>query len=544
MLKAKIRSVFHHRALWAVALAAALLAVMFTVVWALSIGTYDQCSNDLGTGYTAGDLGCRWINGNLQHNNSTYTEGDATVQRVWLTDFVPGSTHSITLKYGTTKGGTHAYDFLTTWDWSEDWILLDDRCQDITGCTTASEDTLDIPQDPNVPDAFEPSAPGDRQFVMRGGTLLSATTPVVVSGNYVGDPNWGGDSETIIIVTFQVDSSGAMCPTKGGVTTCDVALWFGAHVAMTAQWTPVDGRSGAGGISGSPYHVALDQVDGASVGQRDNQMQSEAIIPNGTIIIIKDATPKDGFDFWFNLNGGVSFTETFGLDNDGVPVNPPPGYPVAGTYPVSRTFSLPQGAYTAAELYRDTNESLWAWLFTNLICVDPTANTTVNLLTATANIALASGETVVCTFYNEQGTLAVELESLSATAEGANATVAWQTVSERDVKGFNVYRAASPGGAWTKLNANMIPAKAPGSLGAGSYAWADAGLSAGATYFYQLESISLSDVTKLHEPVSVTIAGPTAVQLSSLSAVATAWPFAAAGLAALGGLALARLKRR
>ena len=43
-----------------------------------------------------------WINGNLQSNNSIYFEGDATVQRVWLTDLAPGSTHTLTLKYGTT----------------------------------------------------------------------------------------------------------------------------------------------------------------------------------------------------------------------------------------------------------------------------------------------------------------------------------------------------------------------------------------------------------------------------------------------------------
>ena len=118
----------------------------------VSIGTYDQCSNDQGTGYTSGDTGCRWINGNLQSNNSAYTEGDATVQRVWLTDYAPGSSHTVTFKYGTTKGGKHAYDFLTTWNWSEGWITLADRCQDITGCTTAGETTLDIPQDPNVPE--------------------------------------------------------------------------------------------------------------------------------------------------------------------------------------------------------------------------------------------------------------------------------------------------------------------------------------------------------------------------------------------------------
>jgi len=56
-----------------------------------------------------------------------------------LTGFVPGTRHTITFKYETTKGGKHAYDFLTTWDWSEDWIVLADHCQTITGCTTAGE---------------------------------------------------------------------------------------------------------------------------------------------------------------------------------------------------------------------------------------------------------------------------------------------------------------------------------------------------------------------------------------------------------------------
>ncbi len=144
----------------------------------LNVGTYDQCANDdnsvpPGTGYTSGsDLGCQWINGNLQSNTAYYAEGDATVQRVWLTDFTPGP-HTLTLQYGTTKGGKHAYDFLTTWNWSEDWIVEADRCQGITGCVAAAgtENGLDIPEDPNVPNSFEPSAPGDRQFVMRGATL-------------------------------------------------------------------------------------------------------------------------------------------------------------------------------------------------------------------------------------------------------------------------------------------------------------------------------------------------------------------------------------
>ena len=76
-----------------------------------AVQSYDQCSNDQGDGYPSGDTGCRWINGNLQSNDSIYAEDDATVQRVYLTGLPPGS-HSMKFSYGTTKGGKHAYDYL------------------------------------------------------------------------------------------------------------------------------------------------------------------------------------------------------------------------------------------------------------------------------------------------------------------------------------------------------------------------------------------------------------------------------------------------
>src|SRR4030095_5551062 len=220
-----------------------------------------------------GDTGCRWINGNLQSNNSKYFEDDSTVQRVWVTGFEPNTEHTITLKYGTTKAGKHAYDFLTTWDCSENWIVDADRCQDISGFASSVDDFMDIPEDPNVPDSFEfCDVAGDRQFVMRGGTLDNATTPTIASGTY------GGDSETVITVDFTVAGSGSMCSTKQGVTTCSVALWFGAHVASQADWGQ---GTGAGSIQGSPYHVALaaiDNVDQTQGGGRDNQMQSNTIV--------------------------------------------------------------------------------------------------------------------------------------------------------------------------------------------------------------------------------------------------------------------------
>ncbi|HEY4516434.1 MAG TPA: hypothetical protein VJG64_00645 [Candidatus Paceibacterota bacterium] len=347
-----------------------------------AIGTYDQCSNDdqnNGDGYLTGDTGCRWTFGNLQPNNSKYFEHDATVQRVWLDGFVPGSEHTITLKYGTTKGGKHAYDFLTEWDHSETWITLGDRCQDIDGCETASEDELAIPLDPNALG----KETANRVFTMRGGIMSSASVPAIVSGDY------SGDSETVTTITFDVANSGDMCTTKGNVTSCGVALWFGAHVSAQEDWGV--GQS-AVNISGAPYHVALDAIDGDAVGQRDNQMLAATVVQNSSITIIKNAVPEGPQDFSFTTTGtGLS---PFSLDDDG-----------DVTLSNTQTFSgLASGIYTVSE------GAVAGWSLTGTAaCADATTNSTINLATGVATINLAAGEDVTCTFVNElqQGSLQI-----------------------------------------------------------------------------------------------------------------------------------------
>ena len=318
----------------------------------VSIGLYDQCSNNTGTGYTSGDAGCRWINGSIGPSNSYYPEGDGTIQRVWLTGYTPSSSHTVTFEYGTTKAGKHAYDFLTRWDWSENWVTDADRCQDIdkngVNCELASEtQSVTIPHDPNIPTNWESNqGPGARTFTIRGGTITSLTTPALVSGNY------GIDSETGITVSFSVASSGYMCPTSGpDAGTCGVVIWFGAHVAKSLNWIVENGTTGAGTISGNPYHVALAAIDGDASGRRDNQMKATEAF--GTITIVKDAIPNSAQNFQFNLNHETT-NAGFLLDDDADP-----------TLPNSKTFlSIPTGLYTASELNIPSG-----WELTGISCV-------------------------------------------------------------------------------------------------------------------------------------------------------------------------------
>ena len=353
-----------------------------------AVDAYDQCSNDLGTGYTTGDTGCRWINGAINSANSTYYEGDSTVQRVSLKGFAPSSSHTVTFTYGTTKAAKHAYDFLTTWNASENPITLADRCDGITGCTSATDATSTIPVDSNAEGldvAF-----GSRLMTIRGGTISSVSVPALVSGSY-----GGGDSETSITVSFTVPASGPMCSTSGGgpnaITSCGVALFFGAHVAKGADWIPEDGFGGAGSIHGSPYHVAVTALDGSSIGQRDNQMSAGAI--PSSITIRKQTEPNGSTQpFSFTVTGN-NYTG-FSLTDDGM--NTQSVQPKNNN---SKTYTITEGTVTD-------------WTLSGISCENNNASTTITTDLANRKVTIVldtdAGTAVDCTYTNTESVPAPE----------------------------------------------------------------------------------------------------------------------------------------
>jgi hypothetical protein len=79
----------------------------------------------------------------------------------------------------------------------------------------------------------------------------------------------------------------------------------------------------------------------------------------------------------------------------------------------------------------------------------------------------------------------------------------------------------------------------PGGTQGASYSYEDPILSAGQTYWYWLEDVSLSGATTLHGPVNATVQAPTAVTVGALlaSPATGAAPLAGALLALLAPLA-------
>ena len=80
------------------------------------------------------------------------------------------------------------------------------------------------------------------------------------------------------------------------------------------DWAP---DTGASSFNGSSFHVRITEFDGGSVGNRDNQMSADAVRPNGTITIVKDAVPNDTQNFKFTLqNTTTGASQNFTLDDD------------------------------------------------------------------------------------------------------------------------------------------------------------------------------------------------------------------------------------
>jgi hypothetical protein len=246
-----------------------------------SVSEYSQCANGSPPGTTTA---CpqNWINGILNPNNSGYHEDQNTAQRLFL-DLPrngPTTSRKIILKYLARKGqggvGNHAYDSLGQWNYTQ---TTADRCQGVTAanCPGGAESTKTIPVDNTVvadsngagsSTAGHELPDANRYMSMFGGVIDSVTAPVH------DNPSGSGDDYASVTVTYHVTS-----------TPAKVELLFGGHLAASAGTRGWGGPAnvGAAFINGGPYHIKLTQVDNSSVGNRDNQIMSGAILPIGTV---------------------------------------------------------------------------------------------------------------------------------------------------------------------------------------------------------------------------------------------------------------------
>lgn len=98
---------------------------------------------------------------------------------------------------------------------------------------------------------------------------------------------------------------------------------------------------------------------------------------------------------------------------------------------------------------------------------------------------------------------AVDLLSFDALRKPRKAILSWETASELNNVGFNIYRSGFEDGILKKRNAEIIPAEALGSTMGAVYEFTDKPLKPWKTYFYWLETVDTKGNTTLSDPIKV-----------------------------------------
>jgi len=97
----------------------------------------------------------------------------------------------------------------------------------------------------------------------------------------------------------------------------------------------------------------------------------------------------------------------------------------------------------------------------------------------------------------------VSLAYFSAEANGNHIVITWNTLSEDDTAGFNLWRAQAEGGEYVKINPDIIPSIG-GASSEAEYIYDDMPSTVGA-YYYQLEEIDDKGLSTFYGPVSQAI---------------------------------------
>jgi hypothetical protein len=187
------------------------------------------------------------------------------------------------------------------------------------------------------------------------------------------------------------------------------------------------------------------------------------------------------------------------------------GYTFPVTYPVANTGWTPIGA----PVQYGTGMPVQ-------VAVDPGVDTAIffalEIIGAGMNGAVYEAAPFSGTFSGQASagialsSAAIDLLSFSVDSVNNNAVVTWETGSEVDTAGFNIYRNTG-NDLSVKVNTALIPSQ--GGPGSGAvYELVDTGVKAGGKYFYTLEEVETNNNKNQFGPLGITITPELSPRLS------------------------------
>ena len=247
-------------------------------------------------------------------------------------------------------------------------------------------------------------------------------------------------------VDLEIRADDVLCP-DGLSPSPDGVLQFGLRFSLDETDNYPPGEDCAGALAFCPYTIGTDT----------NCPSQGGVNANGC---------ADKVDI-----GSLPLTDTFTCDNEGVPEEYKIG--ILGFEPLTDPSlacpTQPSGDYAFSMISGEMAD--------NCFCL-------YGVITEVA----------------ETG---VSLNHISAALVEKAVEISWETASEVNNLGFNLYRGLSAAGPKEKLNQDFIPSQVIGSTSGARYTYLDRDLLEGGNYFYWLESIDLSGGTRLYGPVNI-----------------------------------------
>ena len=252
-------------------LSIAIVVMLMALVLPVSalVVDFKQCAND-DNPTPPGE--CHWITSILQQSNSEYSENMAVGQRFIVTDIPTTSdnVHSLTFSTMATKGGAHGYDFLVSWNQSNDPEIVMNPCGEAIGPPNSLQATCNallgaysvektLPDDPFISkdgstqqriDAYE-ALYGDRTLIIYGNQGISNVQVEILghsqSGDYTSPISNGGDTGSNSYVDYKITWTS---------TSSQIMIQTAGHTAVGGDGSGLSWGTGlgSGAISGGSWH--------------------------------------------------------------------------------------------------------------------------------------------------------------------------------------------------------------------------------------------------------------------------------------------------
>lgn len=232
---------------------------------------------------------------------------------------------------------------------------------------------------------------------------------------------------------------------------------------------------------GTTYYYIVQAVDGADQASAYSEEES-TIVPNANQPPdVTITSPNDGANFVQGQTITITAQATDADNNleelvflqDGAVINQTPTQ--TGNQFRINLNNLPSGVYSFAARATDLSEE--------------------STISEKVTITVQNNPTIPSAPVN-----------LLATLSSNTVQLTWDANQEADIKGYDIYRSITPGGAYTKLNTNLITESD----------FADTDTPAGTTYYYVVQAVDNADRKSAYsEEVNATV--PTTNQLPSVT---------------------------